>query len=1440
MKAFGRFSSSIEARCRRRAIAAAAALFAMPGAAGAASIAVTGACTLSDAISAANADAATGGCPAGSGADTLVLAASSTMLLSTESLPAISSVITIEGHGARIERSAGAAPFRLLSVTATGNLTLNDLTLANGSVTGSAGGAVRSEGRLVLNRSTVTGSRSTGAGGGIAVVSGSFELNDSTVSGNTAGGNGGGLILGSGESGRITSAIRNSTISGNVSDGNGGGLNMRVNSDGLLQTIEHSTISNNRSGSLGGGIHSTDTLTITNSTISGNTAALYGGGGIYHRLGPLILRDSTVAGNEATTYGGGGIATRRGGILLVNSTVSGNTAGEFDGGGGIFHAGDNGEGYLRLRYSTVSGNSAREYGGGIFSGVRTTLSQSQITGNSAYLGAGGIYSRERPLVIRYSSVSDNVAAGGDGGGILSVSEGATLTIANSTVSGNRALVGSGGGVLASFDIQGDISNSTISGNTASDVGGGVLIRRNTLAIRNSTITGNVAQSTDSSGGGIYRTGRGVLTLGRNIIAGNDAPNSPDSVGREIDSSSSASVVSEGFNVLGSSAFSSSQAFHSFNPAASDRIATSNGTQPTAIGDILVTGFGNNGGPTRTHNLRGASPARDFIPSSLCVGQIDQRGVVRPKDGRNGQPDIGSECDAGAVEASGINAVDLSISQTSNGPVYVGEPLSFSITVRNDGAEPANGIEIYDALPAALRFVSATDSDDTRGECGEVLGTVACRLQRLDPSEAFIFEVQTATTVVGAVTNTASFINDTLINTNVTGTDFDATVMTQVLGRTVTLTAAPTTISETGGSATVTAALSAASTVPVTVTLLYSGTASEADNSRPTSITIPAGALSATATITATPDLVDEDDETIIVTLGSTPTGMIGSPNSATITIADDDLPPTVTFDRVSQTVDEGAGAVTLSANLSAASSRNIVVPLTFAGSATSGVDYSASATEIVIPAGALTGSVTLTLTDDALDEDNETVDVIGSNPNVGVDPTGGGITTFPIFAGIFTLTIVDNDAAPTVTLAAAPASISEASGQSTLTASLSTASGLPVTVDLAYAGTAGPSDSSRPASISIPAGAISGTATVTATQDALVEGDETVTVSISGATNGTVGSPGSASIVILDDDVAPDATPDAFSFVDASNVEPGSLQTSAPITVSGIDTAISASVTGGFYSLNGGPCTLSSGTVVNGDSIRVCHTASASFSTATSTTLTLGANGVLIGVSDTFTSTTRAAVQSPTLSLDVNDLHFGRGFVLRFRDLTLNTSEQEVVTLSNTGNAPLSIAGIVTTGDFRHTTTCGPTVAPMSQCTISIVFRPTAVGPRTGETRILSNAASSPDLISLSGTGKGLVPGIKTNVSRYDFGTVAVGSSSQDRALIITSSGTGPLEIRSIRVSGDYSGSHDCPKFLDAGKSCTLTGRFKPKAKGTRTGEITITTSAPNSPTVVALTGKGS
>ena len=324
-----------------------------------------------------------------------------------------------------------------------------------------------------------------------------------------------------------------------------------------------------------------------------------------------------------------------------------------------------------------------------------------------------------------------------------------------------------------------------------------------------------------------------------------------------------------------------------------------------------------------------------------------------------------------------------------------------------------------------------------------------------------------------------------------------------------------------------------------------------------------------------------------------------------------------------------------------------------------------------------------------------------------------------------------------------------------------------------------------------------------------------------------------------------DLTPDAFSFTDVTDVELGSAQESDAVEITGINVGSPFTVTGGFAKVNRGlagfgPCTETSGTINTGDKVALCQTASDKSETKTTTTLTIGAEPPLMGVSGSFSSTTKKVVKAPAVALDVNDVGFGSGAVIRFREITLNSSETQVVTLTNTGNAPLLISGITTSGgDFRHTSTCGSSVAPAATCTISITFKPTQVGTRTGETRIVSNAVSSPDLIKLSGVGKGLVPGIKTNVTSYNFGSVKVGASSPDRALTITSSGTGPLEIRSIKLSGDFSGSHDCPKFLDAGKTCTLTGRFKPKAKGARSGNVTITTSAPDSPTVVTLSGKG-
>lgn len=105
--------------------------------------------------------------------------------------------------------------------------------------------------------------------------------------------------------------------------------------------------------------------------------------------------------------------------------------------------------------------------------------------------------------------------------------------------------------------------------------------------------------------------------------------------------------------------------------------------------------------------------------------------------------------------------------------------------------------------------------------------------------------------------------------------------------------------------------------------------------------------------------------------------------------------------------------------------------------------------------------------------------------------------------------------------------------------------------------------------------------------------------------------------------IGADTTPNAFSFTDQANVAISALITSNTITVSGINAATQISVAGGSYSINNAVFTTATGTVNNGDNIRVRHTSATTPATSTNTTLTIG------GVSDIFTSTTIAADTTP-------------------------------------------------------------------------------------------------------------------------------------------------------------------------------------------------------------------
>jgi hypothetical protein len=75
------------------------------------------------------------------------------------------------------------------------------------------------------------------------------------------------------------------------------------------------------------------------------------------------------------------------------------------------------------------------------------------------------------------------------------------------------------------------------------------------------------------------------------------------------------------------------------------------------------------------------------------------------------------------------------------------------------------------------------------------------------------------------------------------------------------------------------------------------------------------------------------------------------------------------------------------------------------------------------------------------------------------------------------------------------------------------------------------------------------------------------------------------------------------------------------------------------------------------------------------------------------------------------------------------------VTMTNTGHATLTISRISISGDFSETNTCGSSLNAGQNCSIGVIFTPTALGARSGAVTIADNASNSPQMIPLSGTG---------------------------------------------------------------------------------------------------------
>jgi len=206
-------------------------------------------------------------------------------------------------------------------------------------------------------------------------------------------------------------------------------------------------------------------------------------------------------------------------------------------------------------------------------------------------------------------------------------------------------------------------------------------------------------------------------------------------------------------------------------------------------------------------------------------------------------------------------------------------------------------------------------------------------------------------------------------------------------------------------------------------------------------------------------------------------------------------------------------------------------------------------------------------------------------------------------------------------------------------------------------------------------------------------------------------------------------------------------------------------------------------------------------------TITDNINGVADSIQTVALGGTASA---PVASLSKTSLSFTG-------QLVGTTSSAQKVTLTNSGNEPLTITSVAATGDFTQANTCGSTVAAGANCTISMTFKPTAGGNRAGSLAITDNAPGSPQIVGLRGAGQ-------------DFG-LGIGSGSSSSATV----SPGQTATYSLTLNG-LGGLNQAVSFACAGApaeaTCTVNpSSATPAATGSASITVTVSTTAPSSAT---------
>ena len=453
-----------------------------------------GNCTLREAVIAANTDSAVDLCPAGNGADTIVLAAGTYQL-------------TIPGQGEDAAMSGDLDVQDALTITGAGpevtfidagqidrvfethgffeSLVISGVTIMRGGGVTDGGGILAYDAGVVLINTHLRDNSATGDGGGLH-VSHALLLDNSHVFSNTAMYHGGGMMVN-----QAALTVSDSTIHHNTVMNFNPGAGIYVGPGSTFSLVNVQIYANQAPNAAGGGLFSRGNGEIHTSQIYGNHAV--DGGGIAMDEGAILLDNSQIEFNTADMGGGIHVTTSMPTLTVVltqsaGTLIANNTANE---GGGVRVSG----GTMILEDGLIRDNGAVGRGGGVFVfDGQLVMNGGQILSNTAELDGGGVFVEHGGMQMSGGDVKSNTALSG-GGGVMVNQPTATFTQTGGLIVANNAESGGGLGVGAG---QAWLYGGSIRDNTAANYGGGLLV--NGRAILDG---GSILSNTANYGGGVY-------------------------------------------------------------------------------------------------------------------------------------------------------------------------------------------------------------------------------------------------------------------------------------------------------------------------------------------------------------------------------------------------------------------------------------------------------------------------------------------------------------------------------------------------------------------------------------------------------------------------------------------------------------------------------------------------------------------------------------------------------------------------------------------------------------------------------------------------------------------------------------------------------------------------------------------------------------------------